>query len=138
MKVVIDNNVIIDFFGAEVEFKLLADEIFSLIKLYKIKPYVCLNSLTDIYYVLRKTKGSNDAKKVISDLLTVTSVIPLNVYDCKVALALPMNDFEDAIIAVSAKKVGADYVISRDAKFIKAASDVKVITPKELISIIRH
>jgi predicted nucleic acid-binding protein len=134
MKVVIDNNIIIDFFGIHTEFKEIADEVFHLIKLGKIKPYVCVNSLTDIYYVLKKAKGSMNAKAVISVLMTLTNIVPLSAYDCKAALMMPMDDFEDAIIAVSARKVGADFIVTRDSGFIKAASGVRAITPKELFT----
>jgi predicted nucleic acid-binding protein len=137
MKVVIDNNIIIDFFGEDTEFKKAAEEIFSLIRIGKIKPFVCVNSLTDIYYVLKKVKVFKDAKAVISVLITVTNIIPLYNNDCKAALMLPMNDFEDAIIAVSAKKVGADFIVTRDSDFIKAASGVRAITPSELFARIK-
>jgi predicted nucleic acid-binding protein len=137
MKVVIDNNIIIDFFGIDTEFKAVAEEVFHQIKLGKIKPYVCVNSLTDIYYVLKKAKGSINAKTVISLLMTLTNIVPLSVFDCKAALMMPMDDFEDAIIAVSAKKVGADFIVTRDIGFIKSASGVRAITPTELFARIK-
>jgi predicted nucleic acid-binding protein len=49
------------------------------------------------------------------------------------ALAMPMNDFEDAIIAVCAQKVNADCIVSRDEKFIKAYTEVAVIKPEQLL-----
>ncbi|GHU45592.1 hypothetical protein FACS1894120_0690 [Clostridia bacterium] len=53
--------------------------------------------------------------------------------DCKGAFNLPMSDFEDAVVAVCAKRAGADCIVSRDEKFIRADSGVKVIKPEELI-----
>jgi len=44
-----------------------------------------------------------------------------------------MSDFEDAIIAMCAYNIDADYIVSRDAKFVKARTAVEVITPKQLI-----
>jgi hypothetical protein len=45
-----------------------------------------------------------------------------------------MNDFEDAAVAICAKKVGADCIVSHDEKFIKAGISVELITPKQLLA----
>ena len=48
-------------------------------------------------------------------------------------MAIPIDDFEDALVSACAKKVEADYIISRDEKFLKGDSPVKVIAPKEFL-----
>jgi len=50
--------------------------------------------------------------------------------DCIKALSVPI---EDALVAVCAQKAGADYIVTRDDKFLRDKSQVKIITPKELI-----
>ena len=92
--------------------------------------------MTDIFYILQKVQGAEKTKITITNLITAINIVPLTEHDCKNALALPMNDFEDAIIAVCAQKINADCIVSRDEKFIKAGTEVKVITPKQLIEII--
>lgn len=61
------------------------------------------------------------------------NIVPLDVSDCTEALALSMNDFEDALIAVCAQKVNADHIVSRDKDFIYAKTNIPIITPSELI-----
>ena len=133
MKVVIDNNVVIDVLRPNPEFELDAKKVFQLIWQDKISPYLCANSLTDIFFILQKVQGAEKAKAAIANLITAINIIPLTESDCTEALALPMNDFEDAVIAVCAQKINADYIVSRDEKFIKARNSVKIITPKQLI-----
>ena len=137
MKVVIDNNVAIDALKPRQPFYTDAKAVFRAFGEEKFEPYVTANSLTDIFYVLRRGSEANaaKAKTVLANLISVVNVISLTEADCTDALALPMNDFEDALIYVCAKKVKADYIVSRDEAFIKAVTDIEVITPKQLIDI---
>ena len=133
MKVVFDNNVVLDALRPNPDFEADAKNLLRLIGYNKISPYICANSLTDIFYVLQKIQGAEAAKKLIINLITVFDIIPLTKNDCIEALSLPINDFEDAIIAVCAKKIIADCIVSRDEKFIKSKIDVKIVTPKWLL-----
>lgn len=133
MKVMLDNNVVIDALRPNPDFEADAKKVFHLIWQDKLTPYLCVNSLTDIFYILQKVQGAEKAKGTIANLITAVNIVPLTVSDCTDALALPMNDFEDALIAVCAQKVNADNIVSRDKKFINAGTVVKVITPGQLI-----
>jgi len=133
MKVVIDSNIIIDVLRPNPDFETDAKKVFQLIWQNKITPYICANSLTDIFYILRKVQGTEKTKETMINLMTAANILPLTENDCANALASPMDDFEDAIIAVSAYKINADYIVSRDEKFMKAATTIEVITPKQLI-----
>jgi predicted nucleic acid-binding protein len=44
-----------------------------------------------------------------------------------------MSDFEDAIVAVCAKKINADFIVSRDDDFMKAGTEIRVISPNQLL-----
>jgi predicted nucleic acid-binding protein len=135
MKVVIDNNVAIDALKPRQPFDTEAKAVFRLFGEEKFEPYVTANSLTDIFYVLRRGNDANaaKAKSVVANLMSVVNVIPLTESDCADALALPMNDFEDAVVAVCAEKIKADCIVSRDEKFIGAKTAVAVISPAQLI-----
>lgn len=133
MKVMIDNNIVIDALRPNPEFETDAKKVFHLIWLDKITPYLCANSLTDIFYILKKVQGAEKTKTTIANLITAMNIVTIDVSDCINALALPMNDFEDALIAVCAQKIGADYIVSRDKEFINAETKVQVITTSELL-----
>jgi predicted nucleic acid-binding protein len=119
MKVVIDNNVAIDALKLRQPFDADAKTVFRLFGEEKFEPYVTANSLTDIFYVLRRGDGARaaKAKSVVANLMSVVNVIPLTETDCADALGLPLDDFEDAVVAVCAKKAGADCIVSRDVNF---------------------
>ena len=136
MKVVIDNNVVIDALKPRQPFDTEAKALFRAFGQEKFEPYVTANSLTDIFYVLRRGNDANaaKAKAVVANLVSVVNVIPLSETDCTNALALPMDDFEDALIDVCAQKINADYIVSRDEKFLKAGTTVEVITPGQLLA----
>lgn len=133
MKVVIDNNVIIDALKPNPQFEAAAQEILRLASVKKIDGFVSANSLTDIFYVLRKAHGIDKAKIMLQKLTLILNIIGIDPEDCINALSLPMNDFEDAIIAVCAEKIGADFIVSRDEGFIKSESSVKVVTSEQLL-----
>jgi putative PIN family toxin of toxin-antitoxin system len=132
MKVVIDSNIIIDALRPNLGFEAEAKGVFQLIWDDKIVPYVCANSLTDIFYIIKKLQGAEKAKETIANLIAAINIISLTENDCKETLALSINDFEDAIIAVCAHKINAECIVSRDEKFIKAKTGVEVLTPKQL------
>ena len=134
MRVVLDSNIVIDALKPNQDFEADAKRVFQLIWQDRITPYLCVNSLTDIFYVLQKAQGAEKTKRTISNLMTAINIEPLTENDCADALALPMNDFEDAIIAICAQKINADCILSRDEKFIKASTRVKVITPRQLFA----
>lgn len=133
MKVVVDNNVIIDALKPNPQFEVNAQQILRLASIKKIDGFVSANSLTDIFYVLRKAHGADKAKAMVQKLLLILDIIGIDPADCADALSLPMNDFEDAIFAVCAQKIGADCIVSRDEGFIKSETAVNVITSEQLL-----
>jgi len=133
MTVVVDSNVIIDALKPNPGFMADAQKILRLASVKTIDGFVGANSLTDIFYVLRKEHGADKAKVMIQKLLLILDIIGIEPADCVFSLEKPMSDFEDALIDVCAKKIGADCIVSRDEKFIKAGTEVEVITPKRLI-----
>ena len=133
MKIVIDNNVIIDALKPNPQFEADAQQILRLASLKAIDGFVSANSLTDIFYVLRKELGADKAKIMLQKLLLILDIIGIDPIDCIDALSLPMNDFEDAMVAVCAKKIKADFIVTRDKRFIKEKTSVKTVTPEQLI-----
>ena len=134
MRVVVDNNIVVDALIPNAQFEADAQEILRLAAMKEIDGIVSVNNLTDIFYVLRKIHGFEKAKVMILKLFLVFDIVGVEPDDCMKALNLTMPDFEDALIAVCAVKTNADYIVSRDEKFIKAQTEVKVITPKQLLA----
>lgn len=137
MKVVIDNNIIIDALRPNPQFETDAQQILRLASVKAIDGFVSANSLTDIFYVLRKEHGADKAKIMLQKMLLILDIISIDPTDCVDAFALPMADFEDAILAVCAKKIKADFIVTRDERFIKEKTEVKTVMPEQLLEKIK-
>ena len=133
MKAMLDNNVIIDALKPNPLFEAEAQEILKRAAMKEINGFVSANSLTDIFYILRKEHGADKAKTMLRNLLIILDVAGIEPGDCAAALEKPMSDFEDSLVDVCAERIGADCIVSRDEMFIKAGTAVEVITPGQLL-----
>jgi predicted nucleic acid-binding protein len=132
MKIVIDNNVLLDALLNRAPFNEAAEKIL-LGCAESHTGCITANSLTDIYYVLRKMTNAATAKKNIKKLIDLFVILPVSEEDCASALALPTDDFEDALIIECAKKAKADCIVTRDKNFLQTASPVKIISPEDML-----
>lgn len=134
MRIAIDNNVILDVLLERKPFFKEAQQV-MIACADDNRGYLTANSLTDIFYVLRKFIGTTQAKSAIRQLVDLFMIISVDDSDCLNALSLPIDDFEDALMVVCAKKTGVDYIVTRDDKLLSDKSPVKTISPKGLIDL---
>jgi predicted nucleic acid-binding protein len=133
MNVVFDNNVILDFVTDRHEQFPQAEKLFSLVRDGFINGQVAASSLTDIFFVAAKLTNEKKAKRVIKDLCELLNVLPVTTVDCRVALAMPLDDFEDAVILASAMAAEADCIVTRDRKFLAAKAALPIRSPDNLL-----
>ena len=133
MRVVFDTNVIIDAVAAREPFNSAAEEILLMVAEEKIEGFLTANSVTDIFYVIRRSLSEDATRAVIRSLLYSLDIIEVGDADCREALDMQMADYEDALLATCALKIGADYIVSRDDAFLRAASPVRVISPTDFL-----
>jgi predicted nucleic acid-binding protein len=138
MTVLIDTNVILDYVLKREPFA--ADALTCLERLItgKAKVWLTASTITDIYYVTRRTlKDSAQAKAVIAKLLNAFQVAGVDKSDCIMALDNGVSDYEDALVSVCAKKVKAEYVITRNIKDFENSS-VPAIAPSDFLKQIQN
>ncbi|MCL2755304.1 MAG: PIN domain-containing protein [Oscillospiraceae bacterium] len=126
MIVVVDNNVIIDALKPNHEFEVNAQKILQLASNKTIKGFISANSITDVFYVLRKEHGEHKTKIMLKNLVRILNIIGIEPVDCITAFDKPMSDLEDALIDECAHRINADYIVSRDEKFVKAQTEVEL------------
>ena len=132
MKILIDTCVALDVLDKREPFFDSSKNVLALAAQQKIEAYITSKSISDIYYLLHKHNHSIvDSKRVISTLLELVNVIDVNGIDIAKALASEMNDFEDAIIAESAKRHGIDYIATRNIKDFQL-SPVSAVLPSQI------
>jgi len=135
MKIVIDNNVIIDALLKRSPFNEAAEQVL-LYCANKHEGCLTANSLTDIFYVLRKTTDAVTAKASVKKLLGLLITLSIDDEDCLNAISLPIDDFEDALIVECARKAKADFIVTRDKLLLRTAAPIKIISPDALVEIL--
>ena len=133
MKILIDNNVALDALLGRQSFNKAAERILMAC-VDNHEGYLSVNSLTDIFYVLRKTIGAAESKAAIIKFMDLVEIIPVDEEDCINALSLPIDDFEDALILICAKKEGTDYIVTRDKTLLQTKATISIITPDDFLN----
>ena len=134
MKVLVDTDVIIDSLQSREGF--LEDAGQVILRACDYDGYIAASSVTDIFYLQNRFfRNKKKAKENLADLLKIFRVLDTTEDDCKNALRSDMTDFEDAVLAESAMRVGMDVVVTRNKKDFKDLP-LKVCEPSELLKIL--
>ena len=132
-KVLIDSDVILDFFFDRKPFSENAGQIFSLCESKKIRGYITPVICSNIYYLLRQTARHEKVIKELSQLMTIMDVLSMDKDIVIQALGSGFKDFEDALQNFSAIKSGfIDVILTRNVKDY-AKSEIGVLTPESYI-----
>jgi len=132
-KVVIDTNVVLDWILGREPFKDAAEKMFEIITLRKdIKAYVTANSVTDIFYIAKKTMKVDKIRNLLLIIFKKVEIISILKSDIIKSLKSDYKDLEDALQIICALKIQADYLITRDKDM--HSSEIRIITPEEFIN----
>jgi predicted nucleic acid-binding protein len=133
MTILLDTNVIMDALQERQPFDAAAKEI---LRRSQNGEFTCLftaNAATDIFFLYTKARDLQSARTALSFLLAHYGVVSVTQEDCIIAMSNGIDDFEDALVAVCAEKIKADYIVTRDEKFLLCKSSVPLISPGELL-----
>lgn len=131
-KTVIDNNVILDYFLEREDYFDVAKKIIQLSEQREIQGVLNSNSVTDIYYFLKKYHGHEIAIEMIKDFSTFLEIVKVDKGDIIQAINLNFNDLEDALVSYCAGREKADYIITRNEKDFKN-SNIMAISPEAFL-----
>ena len=134
-RVLLDINVVLDVLASREPFADDAEAVLRHVEAGSIEGLVAAHTITTLHFLLAKNIGKAKARKVLTDLLHVVGVVPVDEDRVRHALALNWADFEDAVQAACAEKAEADYLVTRDKKGFRQ-SPVKTVTPAELLALI--
>ena len=135
MNLLLDTNVYIDYLGGREPFakparKLVAAGFFGDVRLW-----VPAQSVTDAFFVLRKFKSSRSIQNAMGNSFKMINVVDVTARDATRAVDLQWDDLEDCLIALSAQKANADYLVTRDAKGFKRSA-VPTATPNQIATML--
>ena len=116
MNLLLDINVLLDVLLQRDPWAESAASLLTRIERGEANGFVAGHTLTTIHYVVSRARNRQMAAAAVSDLLRFLEVVPIEKVDFSQALVLPMDDFEDAVQAAAALKIGVDYIVTRDEK----------------------
>lgn len=95
--------------------------------------YITANSITDLYYIVRKaTHSDKKTRRIVSKLLEVFGLVDTLAEDCVNALSSGITDYEDAVMEQSALRSNIDCLVTRNVRDY-SKSRVKILTPSDFL-----
>lgn len=95
--------------------------------------YVAAHTVTTLYYLLAKGRGRDEAAAALVRLMRLVEIVPVDKNIILAALSLGLKDFEDAVQAVCALEIEADYFITRNGRDFQSAG-LLLATPGEIVA----
>lgn len=132
LKVLFDTNVVLDLLLDRKPFSTAAARLLSEAEAGRLTGCVCATTITTIHYLASKVLGAKKAREDIGRLLSFLEVAAVNRPVIESALGGKMADFEDSVLAEAAKQVGANALVTRNARDFKKAG-IPVHSPEELL-----
>ena len=131
-KVLFDINVLLDVFLTRENFFKDSFAVLNLARAGKIEGWICADSFSTLYYLLRKESGDSQARTAIRKLMNMLSVVPVRESSVSTACKSSLPDFEDSIQIACASDLDIDYILTRDIRDY-ASSPVPGIAPSSFV-----
>jgi predicted nucleic acid-binding protein len=133
MRLLLDTNILIDLFDKQAPKGAVAERLTALEYFGDAELWVQAKSYTDIFYVLKRFMNPSTMRRGFLESLSIFRLCSLEKEDIEKACGLERSDFEDALIEVSAQKIGADFLVTRDKGF--SCSTVPTLTPEQVFEL---
>ena len=134
MRVFIDTNVLIDVIAKRPLFYADSATIWTLAEQGHVTGFVSAISFNNVYYVVRRLEDTKEARRALQLLRDTFQVAACDQQVLNQAIEAKFKDFEDAVQYVSAVRVGADCLVSRNPGHFPTAEDCPVLTPAEFLA----
>ena len=138
MRALLDTNVIVDVLQRREPWFQNGRTIFLAVANKQITGCITAKQAADIHFFSRKQfRGEENvdekARNVVSKLYALFELIDTLGIDCQNAVALPNNDYEDAILITSGVRAGVDCIVTRNPEHFKV-STVPIYSPESFVA----
>ena len=131
--ILIDTDVILDFFFDRKPFSDDASAILSLCENKKIKGFITPVMISNIYYILRKFAKHEKVIENLKNLINIVDVAIISRESILEALNSDFKDFEDALQNYAAELNGKiDVIVTRNTKDYKK-SELGIMNPEDFL-----
>ncbi len=133
MTAVIDTCVVIDVLQNREPFSKAALDIFLAVSNRKFTGVLTAKSITDIYYIIRRSlHDEQKTRATVNKLFVLFDIADTFSADCRIAISSPTSDYEDAVMIETAKRIGADCIVTRNLSDYDK-SPVTVFSPEQFL-----
>ncbi len=135
-KILIDTDVILDFFFDRKPYSDQSTIILSYCERGLLKGFITPVIISNTYYLLRRTAKHEKVIEKLRQLLTITHVLQMDRIVIEKALNSEFKDFEDALQNFAAINYGEiEVIITRNVKDYRK-SEIGVLTPESFVKLI--
>lgn len=133
MRVLLDTNIVLDFFLEREPFFQEANEVFEAIAAERLEGFVSASSATDIFYICkRQTQSAAEAKRIITGVMAILSIRLVERISLEIALDLSIADFENAVQHACAIQQQLDAIVTRNSQDFPTAA-MPILTVNQLL-----
>ena len=133
MRLLIDGNIIIDVLQNREPHVTDSAKIWKLCETEQAEGFVSALTFSNLVYIMRKELTPEKINEVFKSLGLIFRFTDLSLTDVTRAAELQWDDFEDAVQAVTAERIAADHIITRNVKDFKQ-SKIIAFTPTEFLA----
>lgn len=137
MKLLVDTNVLLDFFETRQPFVEDWKRVYVMSCFRDAELWASAKSYADIFYVARKQMSSKTVQRSIVECLSLVKTCAIDGEDIRWAAEQGWKDFEDCVVSRAAQKVGADYILTRNVEGFERSA-VPAITPADFLALVEE
>ncbi|MGI8690088.1 MAG: PIN domain-containing protein [Thermomicrobiales bacterium] len=137
MRVLLDTDVILDFFLAREPFVVNATALLEATQRGDFDGYISASTPINVFYHARKFKGIAVARHVVTVLLASLPVCLIDGAIVQAALVLSFSDYEDAVQHASATASGMEAIVTRNRDDYRRAT-LPVFSPADFLAQLPH
>lgn len=131
--VLLDTNIVLDVLARREPWAHEAARLLSAAEAGDVVAAIAAHSATTLYYLLAKALGRDAAVAALVRLTQLVDVVPVDRAVILESIALGLRDFEDAVQAICALRIEADYLVTRNGRDFEGAG-VTIATPGEVLA----
>ena len=132
-KIFVDTDICLDLLSGRKPFNAIAQKLFTLADLGKIKIYVSSLPFSNIDYILKSNFKQRDTRKILARFKTLVTVLPVDDKIIELSISSDFQDFEDAIQYHTAIENNLKVLLTRNLKDYKKAI-IQVMNPETFLS----
>ncbi len=133
MRLMIDANIILDVLQKREPFYLDSSKVLKMCETNMAEGHLSTLTFTNLVYIMRRELNSEKIEQVLKTLSLICCFDDLALSDIINAASIQWDDFEDAVQATIAKRINADYIITRNVKDYRKCSII-AMTPSEFFA----